>query len=114
MPNYVKYFIYVFVAIINLEMVLVGVHKVRPSKGYGYNLAVSADEFLNALIGGFPGETVSSRAARARNNGKNWGCFLCKWLDKLHTDHCTKSLAMFESLGIDTDIYSLTNLTAKK
>lgn len=49
------------------------------------------DQALNALTGGHEDETVSSRAARARDRGRRWGCVLCGVLDWLDPDHCNKS-----------------------
>ena len=56
------------------------------------NLLVLLDELGNTLTLGSPDETISSRAAKARNAGKKWGCVLCKVLDWLQKDHCTNSL----------------------
>jgi len=52
---------------------------------------------LDEFIGGFfprslPGETMSSRAASARNHGHLWGCWLCKFLDFIDSDHCNEAL----------------------
>lgn len=43
------------------------------------------------MRGGIPGVTISSDAARARAEGKTWGCWLCKFLDALNTDHCNQA-----------------------
>lgn len=71
----------------------------RPTESYGLNVAISLDEFGNAISGGDPGETISSRAAKARNAGRAWGCVLCKFLGWAATlvagkptNHCTLSL----------------------
>lgn len=54
------------------------------------------DEGLNTLRGGDPGETISVAAAKARLQGKPWGCKLCKFLAVLlRGDHCTKALNNF-------------------
>lgn len=55
---------------------------------YIYSLGIAIDQFVNALFAGYPDDTVSYRAAKARNKGKRWGCVLCKVLDAIHTDHC--------------------------
>ena len=36
-------------------------------------------------------ETLSSRANRARSEGRRWGCILCRWLDWLDPHHCRDS-----------------------
>jgi hypothetical protein len=53
----------------------------------------------NALAGGDPLETISSRAGKARVNGKEWACVLCAFLGWVAsiiagkpTDHCTLSI----------------------
>lgn len=56
-----------------------------------WRLAIAYDQLANAATGGSEDETVSSRANRARGEGRRWGCVLCKLLDRLDKDHCTKS-----------------------
>jgi len=58
---------------------------------YVFSLLVALDQFANAIFAGYPDETVSLRAARARDKGEQWGCVLCKLLDKFEKDHCTKA-----------------------
>jgi hypothetical protein len=45
----------------------------------------------NAALGGDERETISSRADRARANGKRAGCVLCRVLDWLDPNHCRDS-----------------------
>ena len=52
----------------------------------------AVDQVGNALSGGDPDMTISWRAAIARDQGKRWGCVLCRWLDRLDPDHCDKSI----------------------
>jgi hypothetical protein len=40
-----------------------------------------------------PGETISARAATARDHGHRWGCWLCRFLDWLEADHCDDAIA---------------------
>jgi hypothetical protein len=47
---------------------------------------------LNVLTGGAQNETVSERAAKARNVGIRWGRVLCKWLDAIQPGHCDNAL----------------------
>lgn len=56
-----------------------------------WRLAVAHDQLANAATGGSEDETISSRANRARGEGRRWGCILCKLLDRLDKDHCAKS-----------------------
>jgi hypothetical protein len=66
-------------------------------KNYLVNLLMwLLDEGANTLRGGDPGETISVAAAKARNQGKPWGCVLCRFLAMLlRDDHCTKALNNF-------------------
>lgn len=61
-------------------------------KRYLLNLILWLDEGGNVLTGGAENETISERAAKARNAGKRWGCVLCKWLDDVQPGHCDHAL----------------------
>lgn len=61
-------------------------------KDYFFRIAKALDQLLNTIFGGNEDELLSSRAAKARINGKKWGCYLCKVLDALDRDHCAKSI----------------------
>jgi hypothetical protein len=54
-------------------------------------MAIAHDQLANAAANGDPDETISSRANRARVEGRLWGCRLCRWLDWLDPDHCEES-----------------------
>lgn len=56
-----------------------------------WSIAKGYDRVGNAATGGMDTETVSSRANRARNEGRRWGCLLCRVLDWIEKDHCSKS-----------------------
>jgi hypothetical protein len=43
---------------------------------YLWNLLLALDEFGNAVGGGDPRETISSRAAKARMKGARWAAWL--------------------------------------
>jgi hypothetical protein len=60
--------------------------------GYLARVFVATDDLGNAIIGGDPKETISSRAAKDRNRGRIAGCILCKILDWIDKDHCDKAL----------------------
>jgi len=57
-------------------------------------IAIGFDQLGNVALNGDPDETISSRAARARDEKRRWGCVLCKVLDWLDHDHCNKSRGM--------------------
>jgi hypothetical protein len=57
-----------------------------------WNVLIALDQFGNAVTGGDPDETISSRADKAMNKGKRWGCIMCRLLNLIQKDHCQKSL----------------------
>lgn len=58
-------------------------------KNYLFNLLIAFDQSVNAILGGYPDETISLRSARERDiNNKKWACVLCKVLDVFQKDHC--------------------------
>lgn len=57
-------------------------------KNYFLNLLIALDENLNTIAGGYPDETISLRAALAKDRGALWGCVLCRVLDWFQKDHC--------------------------
>ena len=59
---------------------------------YFLNFAILLDEAVNTVAGGSPNETISERAAKARNAGRKWGCVLCKLLGWINPGHCDNSL----------------------
>jgi len=67
---------------------------------YFWNVLRWLDCGLNCLVLlGAYNETLSCRAAKARNNQRKWGCVLCKILDSINTNHCDTALK--ESIGMD-------------
>jgi hypothetical protein len=64
-----------------------------PFYNYLVRVFVQLDCFLGALFGGPEDTSISLDAARARLEGKPWGCWLCKWLHhSLRTNHCQRTL----------------------
>lgn len=61
-------------------------------KLYVLNVLIALDQFGNALVGGDPDETISSRAGKAQQKGRRWGCVLCRFLNWFERDHCAKSI----------------------
>jgi len=51
-------------------------------------LAIAVDRAANSALHGNHNETISSRANRAKVNGRKWGCVLCKFLDWFKRGHC--------------------------
>ena len=59
--------------------------------GRAWRIAIGFDQLANVAANGSEDETISSRAARARDQGQRWGCVLCRLLDSISKDHCDKS-----------------------
>lgn len=59
---------------------------------YLLNFAILLDEAANTILGGSPNETISERAAKARNAGRRWGCILCRLLNRINPGHCDRAL----------------------
>lgn len=62
-------------------------------RAYLLNVLIAFDQLLNALIGGWPDETMSAWAYRVRRDGKPWG-FMADVIDALffwQPDHCMQS-----------------------
>jgi hypothetical protein len=57
---------------------------------YIWNVLFGIDQLANAILGGDPDETISSRLGKhLRNNTSCWMCrFLCKFLNLFEKDHC--------------------------
>ena len=59
---------------------------------YGKAVLIAADQFVNALLAGWPDETLSSRAWRWEQNGvRSWPRRLIDRLFFWEQDHCQQS-----------------------
>lgn len=61
-------------------------------KEYFWKLLVSLDQPVNALLGGNPDETISSRLGKGERRGCRVCRFFCRILDILEKDHCALSI----------------------
>lgn len=55
-------------------------------------IAKAYDRLGNAAANDDQAQTISSRAEKARRQGKRWGCWLCKMLGEIDPGHCEKSI----------------------
>jgi hypothetical protein len=62
---------------------------VNPDRAW--SIAKAYDRLGNVVANGDGKETISSRANRARQERRRWGCILCRWLDAIDKDHCRQS-----------------------
>lgn len=65
---------------------------ISPHGRRAWRLAIAYDQLANTAFGGNEDETISSRAGRARRQGKRWACLLCRLLDRLDPGHCERSI----------------------
>lgn len=56
-----------------------------------WNIILGYDHLGNAVTGGNPAELISTRANRARKEGRRWACLLCRLLHKVDPGHCEKA-----------------------
>lgn len=56
------------------------------------HIALMIDETANVDANGRVNETISARAANARNAHKHWGRILCRILGWIQPGHCDKAL----------------------
>lgn len=59
---------------------------------YALNWLKWLDAGGNVATGGAWNESISERAAKARNAGRRWGCVLCALLDSAFPGHCDDTL----------------------
>jgi hypothetical protein len=64
-------------------------------KKYLWNLFVACDCLCNAILGGDPEETMSSRMGKYVANKSGWfPCQICKLLNLIQKDHCVKAIEL--------------------
>ncbi len=56
-----------------------------------FDLACGYDLLGNIVTNGQVGDFISARAYRAMQEGREWGCLLCRLLDWIQADHCKNS-----------------------
>lgn len=95
----VAYACNLWVAYWNLCRATIGEYQPRPGMGYVLAWWYCVDCLLNAIAFGDPDESISSRAGKARANGRKWACVLCAVLNYFatliagkQTDHCAESV----------------------
>lgn len=61
-------------------------------KRYFWNLLLALDHLLNAIFGGEPDETLSSRWGKLARENHKFSMFMCKLLHILDEGHCERSI----------------------
>jgi hypothetical protein len=61
-------------------------------KRYIWNFLIAIDQLANAILGGFPDETISSRMGKRARKGDKLGKIVCKFLNLFDKGHCEKSI----------------------
>lgn len=87
------------IALWGIALATAGKYQLPGGHGYVFIWWYSIDCTANAIALGDPRESISSRAAKARAAGREWGCVLCAILGYFATlfagtptDHCAQSL----------------------
>jgi hypothetical protein len=70
-------------------------------KTYFINAAIAFDVFVNVLLGGLEGETLSARSGRAKDAGKLWGRLLAGVLNAIFPGH-TKGAQLHDAQRAET------------
>jgi len=97
MAKVILYIKNVSIAFARLVKSPLGLYTYHPDDSYTKNILVVLDCFGNALSGGDPDETISSRCAKAqvaelKENKWGGGCRMCSFLAVFQKDHCTIAL----------------------
>jgi len=99
MAKIIQYIQNVAIGLYHIPVALLGQWNYSPDDGYIKTIFVSLDCFGNALTGGDPGETISSRSAKAMIHEQGevpptwgWGCRLCSFLAAFQQNHCQKAI----------------------
>ena len=79
-------------------------------RAYAFNLLVAGDTFLNTVIGGDPGETISSRMGKGKLKGQPVHAFLSRLIDAVfkvlfnESDHCINAIQHDEGKGAISEV----------
>lgn len=97
MEKIILYFKNVVIAFLRLIKSFFWLYHYDHASGYIKNVLDVLDCFGNALSGGDPDETISSRCAKAQlaeqaEGRYAGGCRMCAFLSIFQQDHCTKAL----------------------
>ena len=61
-------------------------------KKYFGNIFISVSQLFNAILGGDPDETMSSRIGKGARKGNKFCIFLSRVLDIFENDHCKEAI----------------------
>jgi hypothetical protein len=61
-------------------------------KRYFYNILIGVDQLVNAILGGDPDETISSRIGKRAREGYKISIFLSKFLDIFDKNHAEDAI----------------------
>lgn len=67
---------------------------------YLLNILIAIDQLGNAILGGDPDETISSRAAKGALAGDTKWCLLCGLLNIIDRGHCERVIERDEGKRI--------------
>lgn len=64
----------------------------QKTKRWFWNVLIGLDQFFNALFGGDPDETISSRMGKRTREDCPVCYWVCRWLHWLDPNHCVKTV----------------------
>lgn len=90
----IRYILFLLLVPVFILVTLIAIvryaYAVFTNRDKALQIAISWDRLANVAMNGDSRETISSRAGKATD--KKWACILCKLLDYIDRDHCTKSI----------------------
>lgn len=91
-PFWPMLIIYLICQLVALYGVIRMLHSVFMNRERAFAIARTYDYLGNALANDMTFQPMSLRSAKAQRDGKRWGCWMCKMLDKVDPGHCAASL----------------------
>lgn len=88
---------------IGLDVTSTGALLIDRLKQYIWNVLIAIDQLFNALFGGDPDETISSRVGKRVKSGDPdlVSEVLCEVLDAIDENHCEESIEYDEGEPVD-------------
>jgi hypothetical protein len=91
----IKFKLFLLWIVCQVEVTIVGLitlWSIFRNQPKAMNIFLGYDRLGNAAANDPTVETISKRAALARNAGKTWGKLMCRFLNLFQQDHCDKYL----------------------
>jgi hypothetical protein len=84
----------IFLTTVEGKQMMQTMYQFNSAKNYFFRVACALDVLANVILGGIPGQTISSRVGIQKIKGKKWACVFCKMLDWFNPpNHCEEAIA---------------------